>query len=169
MRHRSPQPHSCKGNSFSSQPSAPSTGRRGCIHLQSHRHQLGPRRPHSQEKWAVKPQFIFTQPDFIGSATPAAIVSSFRVDVDSFFFLFIGRVGGPIQLTSNYSGSNTVSKSVQGAGLRPRHVGTAPKSQAANFIPLHLEKISPSLLQSGNSTPSLPLLRPRRAVLVINA
>lgn len=73
------------------EPSAPTTGRRGCIHLQSHRHQLGPRRPHSQEKWAVKPQFIFTQLDFIGSSTPAAIVSSFWVDVDSFFsFLLEG-------------------------------------------------------------------------------
>lgn len=55
-------------------------------------------------------------------------------------FLFIGGVGGSIQLTSNYSGSNTASKSVQGAGLQPRRVGAAPKSQAANFIPFPLEK-----------------------------
>lgn len=32
------------------------------------------------------------------------------------------------------------SKSVRGAGLRPRRVGAAPKCQAANFIPFPLEK-----------------------------
>lgn len=49
------------------------------------------------------------------------------------------------------------SQSFQGAGLHPRHLGTAPKSQAANLFP---QNITAGRVNSITHHPFLPRARP---------